>query len=355
MSTIHDQSPSPVTVAPRVPTDDECLDWLWRNRYSTDGTTAACPQCSCNRRFHRIRSRRSYACDHCGHQLYPTSGTLFGRSSTPLSVWLRVADLVLGSDDVVTAREIQRRFRLEYRTALRMKSRINDALADPRQARMLRDATTTLLSSGGTGSRAATIDPRTRARMNKIRAAACTVFARRGFAYAPVAEVAAECGVSSAVVHYYFRTKDALLRSAMMWTQEQGARRLRELMRSRRGVTGRLEGLIELALPTSDAIRDEYLLWLDAWARSRGDQRFDEDQAFSGWHEAVVDVVREGQAHGVFSPRHTPEDFGDVFVALADGLSFKVVQNYEEMPLPRARELLWNFAQDELGLKGGRD
>lgn len=123
-------------------------------------------------------------------------------------------------------------------------------------------------------------------------------------------------------------------------------------MRSKRDVLGRLEGLVELALPTSEAIRNEYLLWLDAWARSRGHQRFDEDQVFSGWHEAVNEVVRQGIAEGAFSPRRSPEDFGDAFVALADGLSFKVVEKYEEMPLTHARDLLWHFVEDELGLQG---
>jgi AcrR family transcriptional regulator/transposase-like protein len=333
------------------PSDDECLDWLWRRRLSSDGTTASCPQCSRRRRFHRIRARRSFACDNCGHQLYPTAGTLFSRSSTPLPTWLRVADLLLESGGDVTAREIQRRFRLEYRTALRMKSRLTDALMDPEQAQMIGDAVAALLPSGRTASHGGRSGARARARMNRISAAACSVFAEKGFARARVADVAAACGESSAVIHYYFRSKDVLLQSAMMWTQEQGARRLRDLMRGSHAAVDRLEGLVDLALPTTEAIRNEYLLWLDAWSVSRGGQRFDEDQLFSGWHHAVVDVVRDGQASGVFSARRAPEDFGDVFVALADGLSFKVVQNYEEMPLARARELLWGFVRSELGLE----
>jgi AcrR family transcriptional regulator/transposase-like protein len=331
--------------------DDECLDWLWRHRFSADGTTADCPQCVFRRRFHRIRSRRSYACDNCGHQLYPTAGTLFGRSSTPLVTWFRAADLMLHTGGTVTAREIQRRFQLEYRTALRVKSRLVTALADSVQSRMLNDGFAALFLPVNAGSHLDAVDPRTRAKMNRIRVATSKVFARRGFAYAHVADVAAESGVSSAFIHHHFRTKDALLRSAMLWNQEQGARRLRELMRRKRGVRSRLEGLVDLALPTSEAIRDEYLLWLDAWSRSRGGQRFDEDQMFSGWHETVVNVVRDGQAEGVFLPHRAPEDFADAFVSLADGLSFKVVQKYEEMPLTRAQELLWNFVEDELGLR----
>lgn len=330
--------------------DDECLDWLWRRRYSADGRGARCPQCESWRRFHRIRSRRSYACDHCGRQIFPTAGTPFGGSSTPLSTWLEIAHLVLGAADDISAREIQRRFRLEYRTALRIKTRLREALADPQQAPLLTDAVAELFSPVEVRPRPTHVDPRTRARINKIRVAAARVFAQRGFAYTRIADVAAECGTTSAVVRNHFGTKDELLHAALLWTQERGASHLRALLRSEHDPRLRLEGLLEIALPTTDEIRDEYLLWLDAWARSRGGRRFDEDEIFSAWHEAVVEVVRQGEVAGVFELTCSAEDFGDAFVAFVDGLSFKVVEHYEEMPLHRAQELLGHWVDVQLGL-----
>jgi AcrR family transcriptional regulator/transposase-like protein len=342
---------APPDVAPtRDPREDECLDWLWRRRYSVNGREAECPQCGLVRRFHRIRTRRSYACAHCGHQLFPTAGTLFGRSSTPLSIWLGVAYLLMNESDGVSAREIQRRFRLEYRTALRIKHRLLDALVDPQQQDLLNDAVVQL-STAYSPSIALPGDPYTREKMNAIRAAACRVFAQHGFAHARIADIAAECGESSAVVRYHFGTKDELLRAALAWTQERGAQRLHELMQRERDPRRRLDALLDLALPTTTEIGDEYLLWLDAWARARGGRRFDEDEVFSGWHQTVVEVVREGQAAGVFALAHSPEDFGDAFVALVDGLSFKVIERYEEMPLARARELLGQWVADQLALR----
>ena len=274
---------------------------------------------------------------------------MFGHSSTPLSVWLQTACLLMGQSDEVSAREIQRRFDIEYRTALRIKHRLRDALADAEQRAMLTDAVAQLFSPASAGSLAPQSDPHRRARMNVICAAACRVFARRGFASTRIADIAAECGETSAAVRYYFGLKDELLRAALAWTQERGAQRLRELMSRERDPQRRLEGLLELSLPTSDEIRDEYLLWLDAWARARGGRRFDDDEAFSNWHQTVVAVVRQGQAAGVFALAHSPEDFGDVFVALADGLSFKVIEGYEEMPLSRALDLLSQWVFDQLG------
>lgn len=331
--------------------DDECLDWLWRHQYSVDSHSAICPQCESRRRFHRIRGRRSYACDHCGHQIFPTAGTVFGGSSTPLSTWFEIAHLVVGGADDISARELQRRFRLEYRTALRIKTRLREALADPRQAPLLTDAVAELFSPAESRTRPVRLDPHTRARKNKIRAAAARVFARRGFAHTRIADIASECDTTSAVVRNHFGTKDELLHAALLWTQERGASRLRGLMRREHDPRLRLDGLLEIALPTTDEIRDEYLLWLDAWARSRGGRRFDEDDIFSAWHETVVAVVRQGADSGVFTLSASAEDFGDSFVAIVDGLSFKVVEHYEEMPLRRAQALLRDWVNVQLGLR----
>ena len=338
------------TTVARSPSNDECLEWLWRRRYAANGHDAECSQCDRLRRFHRIRSRRSYACDHCGHQLFPTAGTLFGRSSTPLATWIEIAHLLTTEGDDVSAREIQRRYRLEYRTALRVKTRLRGALADNVEAALVTDATSDLFRRFRAREKTARVDPQTRARIDKVRAAAARVFAHHGFEHTRVADVAAECGTSNAFIRHHFGTKDDLLHAAMLWTQEQGALRLRELMRREHDPLRRLEGLLEIALPTTDEIRDEYLLWLDAWARSRGGRRFDEEAIFSGWHETVVAVVREGEAAGVFRLAHSPEDFGDAFVAFVDGLSFKVIEHYEEMPLERAQLLLRQWVDDQLGL-----
>ena len=38
------------------PNDAACLDWLWRTRYSHDGTHATCPKCEQTREFARYET-----------------------------------------------------------------------------------------------------------------------------------------------------------------------------------------------------------------------------------------------------------------------------------------------------------
>src|SRR4051812_29111155 len=69
------------------PDDATCLEFLWRQRISLDGEHAHCPKCDRERKFHKVASRPSWSCDHCGHHLHPTAGTIFHKSSTSLHLW----------------------------------------------------------------------------------------------------------------------------------------------------------------------------------------------------------------------------------------------------------------------------
>lgn len=105
--------------------EDACLEWL-KDRLYPDGIH--CPACARVTRHHRVKSRRSYSCQSCGHHVHPTAGTLFHRSSTPLTVWFRAIAL-LRTDGGLTARDLQRELGVTYKTAWRMADRIRPLLA----------------------------------------------------------------------------------------------------------------------------------------------------------------------------------------------------------------------------------
>src|SRR5215207_669875 len=66
------------------PTNSACLDYL-KERFYADGTP--CPSCKRDTKFHRIRGRSAYSCQFCGHQVYPTAGTIFHKSTVNLHLW----------------------------------------------------------------------------------------------------------------------------------------------------------------------------------------------------------------------------------------------------------------------------
>lgn len=127
------RKPNEYTVADfqrEFPTDEACLDWLWRHLHSPDGQTAECPKCERRRRFHRVKSRHSYSCDSCGFHLHPTAGTIFEKSTTPLRLWFHAVFLLSHTRCGISAKQLQREIGVTYKTAWRMFNRIRRLLED---------------------------------------------------------------------------------------------------------------------------------------------------------------------------------------------------------------------------------
>jgi len=101
----------------RFPTEEVCLDHLFQVRYGTDFT---CPGCDRPAKFSRVKARRSYQCQWCAHQVYPTAGTPFDRTRTPLRDWFYVMFLFTTTRNGVAAKRVERELGVTYKTAWRM-------------------------------------------------------------------------------------------------------------------------------------------------------------------------------------------------------------------------------------------
>jgi hypothetical protein len=70
--------------------DNDCLEFLWRSRCSTDGRSAICPECAARREFRADIDETTHLrwrCAACGYYLSPVAGTIFQKSDTPLHVF----------------------------------------------------------------------------------------------------------------------------------------------------------------------------------------------------------------------------------------------------------------------------
>lgn len=117
MSKKHPQLPTIRQFLERFPDDDTCLDHLMRTRY---GGRFTCAKCDKDARYYRVKSRRSYECEHCGNQVYPTAGTPFENTRTSLRDWFHVMFMFCASRNGVSAKEVQRTIGVTYKTAWRM-------------------------------------------------------------------------------------------------------------------------------------------------------------------------------------------------------------------------------------------
>lgn len=101
----------------RFPNDDVCLEHMMRVRY---GQRFACESCGREAGYYRVKGRRCCECEHCGYQVYPTAGTPFEKTRTPLTDWFYVMFLFTASRNGVAAKEVQRQIGVTYKTAWRM-------------------------------------------------------------------------------------------------------------------------------------------------------------------------------------------------------------------------------------------
>lgn len=101
----------------QFPDDDACLEHIFRVRW---GNRHACEKCGKDAKYYRVKKRRCYECEHCGHQVFPTVGTPFEKSRTSLRTWFQVMMMFCTTRNGVAAKEIQRATGVTYKTAWRM-------------------------------------------------------------------------------------------------------------------------------------------------------------------------------------------------------------------------------------------
>ena len=109
------------------PDDEACLRKVMEMRYG--GTKFICPTCGVDTKFHRISKRRAFACQDCGHHIYPCVGTPFEKSRTPLTSWFFAMYLMTSTRHGVAAKELERQLGVTYKTAWRMAHELRKHMA----------------------------------------------------------------------------------------------------------------------------------------------------------------------------------------------------------------------------------
>jgi transposase-like protein len=109
------------------PDDDACLEWL-KNYLYPDGIF--CAKCDRVTKHHRVATRRSYSCQHCGNHVHPTADTIYHKSSTSLRIWFQAIYLMAQTRCGISAKQLERETGVTYKTAWRMFKQIRSMLND---------------------------------------------------------------------------------------------------------------------------------------------------------------------------------------------------------------------------------
>ncbi len=142
------------------------------------------------------------------------------------------------------------------------------------------------------------------ARRRQILKAAVQVIAEKGLCDTGIKDVADQAGTSPALVIYYFGKKDILLAEALSFADEKFYAQTAEAVAEMASARDRLVELVRCSCSVGEAEDDfdEWVLWLDLWARAPRDPDVARDrQALDRrWRVTIAEIVREGQAAGEF-------------------------------------------------------
>ena len=188
-----------------------------------------------------------------------------------------------------------------------------------------------------------------RRRIEMLRAAA-ELICERGFGDTRIADVAKRAGVSSALVIYYFGTRDRLLVDALRYSEESSYEATKKLLAEIPSVHERLSLLIKWTCvrEADDEIPGAWGLWFDLWA-----QAFRHDEVKAGraeldarWRSMIIDAVKSDEVGSDVDAR----TFALEFSALLDGLSIQVALEDPEVDSAVAYDIAMRFAERELDL-----
>ena len=187
---------------------------------------------------------------------------------------------------------------------------------------------------------------------DRILAAAVGQIAREGIDGVRIARIAIEAGVSPANVHYHFETREALLAEALEYSYAQaGDVRLETDLPEGASHAERLQSMIDQCLPTTPALAEDWVLWVELWLRAvrHPELRPVAEELYARMRAWFADEIAAGVSDGEFA-RCDPEEVADRTLALLDGFGVRTLIGDAAIPLERARRSVSAALAAELGL-----
>jgi len=200
-----------------------------------------------------------------------------------------------------------------------------------------------------------TTSPRPRGRpgggRERILDVACELISSHGMDEVRVARIAQAASVSTALVHYHFATRDALLGEALRHSYAR-AGEARTALRARAGESSArlLAAMVEHCLPLPGRLEREWVLWVELWLRAVRHPTLQDvaHELYARLHEWFAGAIAEGVQRGEFDVADV-DAATDVLLGAIDGIGVRVLARDPALSLARARTLVLALASRELG------
>ena len=161
-----------------------------------------------------------------------------------------------------------------------------------------------------------------------------------------IARIAMDARVSTALVHYHFATREALLAEALEHSFETAG-----AVRDEPGDPAtRLRSMVEQCLPLPGEQERDWVLWVELWLRAvrHPELRPTAARLYARMRTWFADAIAAGTEAGEFHPSADPMLIANRVLALCDGYGVRALLG--DLPTERAREEVWAVVAQELGV-----
>ena len=183
-----------------------------------------------------------------------------------------------------------------------------------------------------------------RSARERILDAAVERIASDGIDAVRIARIAMDARVSTALVHYHFATREALLAEALEHSYET----VGDVPELTGDPVTRLKAMIDQCLPLPGELERDWVLWVELWLRAvrHPELRPTAAKLYARMNEWFRATIEEGGFGEVDAAA-----IADRTLALIDGLGLRALLGDPAMPLERARAEVWHALAGDLGLR----
>jgi transposase len=101
----------------RFPTDDACLEEFKKLRFPNG---IFCNNCKKITKHYKLKNRTAFSCINCRSQIFPLTGTIMEKTTTPLRIWFFAIFIMTHSRAKISIRQLCEELGVTYKTAWRM-------------------------------------------------------------------------------------------------------------------------------------------------------------------------------------------------------------------------------------------
>lgn len=189
-------------------------------------------------------------------------------------------------------------------------------------------------------------------RPSQILDCACVVIARDGAEGLRMAAVAREANVSNALLHYYFATREELIRQAFEYHDRRETRKGNERVEQIADPIERIRDVLAHELAEDAAVREGWILWSEMQRLAMFNEALRSSVAdrSTRWVGGVATMIRVAQADGSVSSEIDADTAALRLTALVDGLGGHII--VQSRTRAEALAALEQAFVSELGLAG---